>query len=575
MDIRNIVEWIKGVFHKGNEQVNALATVVVNRKPRPVRPTSRNNKVYLNDPTTPNLMIDPEEPATTFLAMRSVGESGGGYPLGSIQQQALALKQMVNDSLNYMVSKSPKPVTRWAAVQSLVLMARAGKDINAYYDRGSLRFFYFGDPVRKRNVFACDSRPVVAHEFGHAFLDVLRPDWWDTQAVEIWSYHEAFGDMTALLTALNYDQLIDAAIAETGGDLNKSNVMTRLAADMGVGLYNLTQGKGDVLPNCLREMTARFDYVPPETLPKDGPQSRLINECHSFSRVFTGAFYKILIMVAQKNAAAGVPLKDALKQARDTMARYLLSATVSCPTTVRLFDAIARQMLQVDKAEGGKYQDILTSVFNERRISRPQVMMLDDVDMTTFLNDLKEPHEVQTLGEEKVVRTMSTKTLKLVDKLGLMALNDNPLLNLEITVPDESAYYFNSDGKLVDMVSTHEDEVVDAAFNCLNILHHENLVGSHATALFEVKYGKLVRKQIVCKCNKPNYCDPNAPEYGKPWKPKNNSGCVACHSNCEPRSCDCEQPETTPAPKIGCFTTTKVGGRLTYKYGSSASRRVC
>lgn len=572
--LKGIFNWIKNLG-KTSDAVAAQA-IIVNRKSRPTpvaRPTDPNTKVYLNDPTYPSMITNELEPRDTMLAMRSIGEMGGGYPLGSLQQQSLALKIMVHDALVYMASKSPKTITRWAAVQSLILMPRAGKDINAYYDRGSLRFFFFGDQKMNKNIFACDSRPVVVHEFGHAFLDILRPDWWDAQAAEIWAFHEAFGDMTSTLISLQYDALIDHAITETNGDLMKSNILTRLAAEMGTGLFHITEGKSGELPNCLRDMIQYFKYTEPEKLPGKGRDDQLLSEPHSFSRVFTGAFWEIIVRIG---LAQGVSLKDGMKISRDIVAHYLLKAVVQVPTTVRLFDAVAQQMLAIDHAEGGKYQTIIRDVFSKREILRQQVMMLENVNVDTILKDIKEPHEIQTHGDIKIVRTLSTKTIKLSDKLGpVTALDANPLFDLEITVPDQTAYYFDND-KLVGVSESHEGEILDAAYNCLRILNDGGLVGEHDTALFENKHGKLIRKQIICTCGKPNYCDPNAPEYGKPWKPANNSGCVACHNaNCLPRSCDCDPVETTPAPKVGCYTTVRAGGRTTYKYGSSASRRVC
>ncbi len=45
-------------------------------------------------------------------------------------------------------------------------MPAAGADMNAYYDRRSLRFFYYNH--RGRNVYFGDSADIVAHELGHA-----------------------------------------------------------------------------------------------------------------------------------------------------------------------------------------------------------------------------------------------------------------------------------------------------------------------------------------------------------------------------------------------------------------------
>lgn len=535
---------------------------------------NKNNKIYLYDPTRPNLIVEKPEPKDTLLPMKSMGEAGGGFELGSLPQQALALKQVIQEALLYFSSKSVKKINNWSTVKTLTLMPRAGKDINAYYDRGSLRFFYFADPVRKKNIFTCDARPVVTHEFGHALLDIIRPDWWNTQAIEIWSFHEAFGDMIWLLSAMQNEELVNIAISETSGDLYKSNIMTRLAADMGLSIFNITNGKDGESKDYLRDMSIKYSYTEPENLPKNGRDDEIINECHSFSKIFSSAFYEIIIKIAEdikfKN---NIDLKTAIKQAGDVMCEYLLTAVASCPTTVRLYSAMANQIISADKLKTSNYKKIIQDVFEDRKILKHQIMMLSDIELDKF--KLDEPCQVDTFGNQTVVRTLSTKTIKMSDVLNIMTLDDNPLFNLEIEIPDQTAYCFDGN-TLIDIITSSEEEIIDAAYNCLSIIHRENLFGKHDAALFEEKNGKIVRKQMICKCGKPNYCDPNAPEYGKPWKPANNSGCLACkNTNCQPRSCDCEEPKVPEKIKTGCYTVLKTFGSKAYKIGSRIGRKVC
>jgi hypothetical protein len=536
------------------------------------------NQFYLYDALRPDLKNNATVVGVSILPMRAIGEMGGGYPLGSTQQQAMALKQVVNSSIKYMNENSFKKVGKWIGTNSLILNPRAGRDINAYYDRMSLRFFYFGDPIRRKNVYACDSFSVVTHEFGHAFLDSLRPDWWDIQSLEIWSLHESFGDLTALLNALQYDQLINSALLETKNNLRQSNVISRLAGDMGIGLFNITKGSNGEPRNCLRDMVVPWNYVIPESLPQNGRDDVLLNECHSFSRVFTNACYEIIIRIYEdliKNAKT--TKNQALKSAANIFAKNLLKSVAVCPTSVRAFDALAKQMINEDSLlTGDKYKSIYSSVFSSRKILQRGVLMLNNEKFEDFKSKIKEEHEVQENSNGKTIITKEKKTLKLREKIEISALNNNPLVDLEIEVPNERTYYFNTDGILIDINGATEQEIINDAFSCLNYLNNNNKAGNQEDAWFEIKDNKLTRKQISCKCNKPNYCDPNAPEYGKPWKPANNSGCSTCYNkNCLPMSCDCQQTKEELPTKKGCYTKFKTCGGNSYKIGSIISRKVC
>lgn len=467
---------------------------------------TNSTRFYLNDPTTPQLISEQDATFKTALPISSLNDKGGGFELGSLQQQASACSIMINNILSYMMvayktSGPLKTISKWAATNNLAIKSRAGVDINAYYDRKSLKFFYFKDTVKNKTVYACDSSSVVAHEFGHAFLDIMRPDFWSTQAPEIWAYHEAFGDITALIASLQYDALINCALEETNGNMMQSNVISRLASEMGIGLNNVSRDK-DPARKCLRDLSAVFVYQTPESLPKSGPESMLINECHSFSRVFSGAFYEILILINKHHIALGRSPLDSIKISRDIMARYLLKATAAVPVTVRLFDALSRQILQVDQSEGGKYQEIIKDVFTRRKVLIQRVLMLDNANIDSVKKTISDnPYELHLLNKNKLLRTISKKTINLskMDKK-ISILSNNPLLKLDIDVPSETGYYFDENNMLFDVVETTNEEMITAAYDCLEFLDKKHLVGSHGNALFEIKHGKLIRKQIVCRC---------------------------------------------------------------------------
>ena len=281
----------------------------------------------------------------------------------------------------------------------------------------------------------------------------------------------------------------------------QSNVISRLASEMGIGLNNVSRDK-DPARNCLRDLSTVFVYQTPESLPKSGPESMLINECHSFSRVFSGAFYEILILINKHHIALGRSPLDSIKISRDVMARYLLKATAAVPVTVRLFDALSRQILQIDQSEGGKYQEIIKDVFTRRKVLIQRVLMLDNANIDSVKKTISDnPYELHLLNKNKLLRTISKKTINLskMDKK-ISILNNNPLLKLDIDVPSETGYYFDENNMLFDVVETTNEEMITAAYDCLEFLDKKHLVGSHSNALFEIKRGKLIRKQIVCRC---------------------------------------------------------------------------
>ena len=153
-------------------------------------------------------------------------------------------------------------------------------DQNAFYNRSldklgrpirELRFFSFDG--EKGRVHTCQSLDIVAHETGHAVLDILHPEYFDTYATMVGGFHESFGDITAIFTALNQADICEALYAETRGDLGQPSFLTEVAEQFGTGL-----GSSTGLRNLL-------DDVHMKTTDQ---------EVHAISRVFTNSIYGVL-----------------------------------------------------------------------------------------------------------------------------------------------------------------------------------------------------------------------------------------------------------------------------------------
>lgn len=313
----------------------------------------------------------------------------------------------------------------WEPGRVLPVVPRAGRDLNAYYDRRALKFFYSKDFTGKRTLYSCESSDVASHECGHAVLDAHHPDYWSSFHPETGAFHEAFGDMTALLTTLQFPTVRAMMLKETGGDLRKSNNVSRLAEQLGKELY-AQFGKNASGATFLRDLVNHFRYTETWNLPANAPATRLSSESHSFSRVFSGAFYQILVGIYElkRKADAKLSADDALVQARDDAGNLLATALDLAPPGNAIYRVIATAFIKADQhLNAGNYFELLRKVFSRRRIlmakdanqfkphtktigTRTTPVRLGTLSMTGTPNEPLSPSELQAalhLGPNDVV----------------------------------------------------------------------------------------------------------------------------------------------------------------------------
>jgi hypothetical protein len=234
-----------------------------------------------------------------------------------------------------------QPLRRWFGDQkSLPVLTNSGDDLNAFYDRQSLQFFShtFGGVT----VHSCESVDIVCHEQGHGLLDAIRPDFFDVPFIEVGSLHEAFGDSVAILAALS-DPAIRTALLATSPTLSGNHFVESLAEELGDAIRR-EYGAGSVEPDALRHALNTFSWTDPAALPSHAPAGQLSGEVHSFSRVFTGAFYDVIrnIFLAGPHTSAG------LKKAATTAGRLLVAALRTVPAAPRIYAGVGQRMLQAD-----------------------------------------------------------------------------------------------------------------------------------------------------------------------------------------------------------------------------------
>jgi len=232
-----------------------------------------------------------------------------------------------------------------------------GEDFNAFYDRAGLQFFH--GRVDGTTVYSGESPDVVCHELGHAVLDAIRPQLWDAASIEAAAFHESFGDMSALLSALQLDSIRTTVLVSTGGRVYRASRLSRLAEQLGWGIR---QFRPDLVDrDALRNAVNSFFYRDPSTLPPSAPASLLSSEPHSFSRVFTGAFLQALAGMFTLQRTQN---QQGLLGAATDAARLLVEGARNAPVVPSYFSQVAAHMVAADVAAfRGRYSDALKSAF--------------------------------------------------------------------------------------------------------------------------------------------------------------------------------------------------------------------
>jgi hypothetical protein len=255
----------------------------------------------------------------------------------------------------------------WQPGAVLPVILDEGEDLNAFYDRKALNFFH-GPNGQGGLAFSGESPDVVCHELGHGILDSLRPELFEAMNLEVPAFHEAFADISALLTALQVPQVRAAVLRETGGHVDHTSNWSRLAEELGAAIRARSPEVVDL--NCLRDAANSFTYRDPETLDASARASSLSQEPHSFSRVFSGAFLEAFAGMVLVQAAN--PNSDDLLAVSKAAGALLVAAVQSAPAVPEWYSQVAAALIDADGRNGGKFQDPLKSSFVRRGILSTQ-----------------------------------------------------------------------------------------------------------------------------------------------------------------------------------------------------------
>ena len=288
----------------------------------------------------------------------------GVYPQGTAEFRYWTAAEALRRGADYWAKCIP--LTNWEVGPTLKVILDEGTDLNAYYDRAALNFFH-GPAPEAGTVYSGESPDIVCHEMGHAVLDSFKPQLWSAGSQEVAAFHESFADISALLSAIQLPSLRADILTTTGGALYRSSRLSRLAEQLGAAIR--AQSPDAVDSDCLRNAVNSFTYQDPKTLPSSAPASQLSSEPHSFSRVFTGAFFEMLgAALTAKAADAQRPTDLELVTVSDDLARILVEGIKAAPVVANWYAQVASSMVLAAGGVDEAYGPIIKAVFVRRAI---------------------------------------------------------------------------------------------------------------------------------------------------------------------------------------------------------------
>lgn len=163
-------------------------------------------------------------------------------------------------------------------VQRLRIYPHAMRDTNAYYDpeKRAVLYGYFSaaDQYQGANypgglVFTCLSPDIVAHEVTHAILDSIHNRYMEDTNADVAAFHEGFADIVALLQRFTFNELVEHQLFQTGGRLDRYNVLGELATQFGEALEGNRGALRHMIGHWVLNKDGKDEWQPLEPRPSD------------------------------------------------------------------------------------------------------------------------------------------------------------------------------------------------------------------------------------------------------------------------------------------------------------------
>jgi hypothetical protein len=124
------------------------------------------------------------------------------------------------------VGKAPTPWPKWTGTQGVLYYANS-------------RVLGRAADFWRQIVPPGTSADICGHEMGHAMLDALRPQLFDAQSLEVAAFHESFGDLSAMFSALQMPAFRQLLLSAPGTAIAHASRVSRMAEHLQGGRVDL------------------------------------------------------------------------------------------------------------------------------------------------------------------------------------------------------------------------------------------------------------------------------------------------------------------------------------------------
>jgi hypothetical protein len=190
-------------------------------------------------------------------------------------------------------------------------------------------------------IYTSQNEDVVTHEAGHAFLDIIRPDFYSQQRFQTLAIHESFGDLTCLFYHLSDQKNRIQGLEETKGDLSLPSFLSLIAEPLSKGT------KHGELRNLLN----------------DKKMGQTECEQHDLSNVFSAVIYELLKELYNTlRVRSSQDLEKLLDEVQSALRRLLLQSLIEISYSNPSFSDIGKHMKE--RAKG--YKILVETNFAEK-----------------------------------------------------------------------------------------------------------------------------------------------------------------------------------------------------------------